>query len=128
MFVLSLNNELYVGKKKRGSLHHSSFLAGGPCLCAGMISIRAGVVEWLMPHSGHYRPRTEHVAALYQALTQLGVDMSQVRLAKPSKWDGPWAELTTSDVGSTHLTTTSEVSSGATLNAASHETVPVEKR
>ena len=93
MFVVALDGKLYVGKKQQGFLHHSSFLAGGPCICAGMISVTNGVVDWLMPHSGHYRPRAEHVFAMYHVLERMGVDMTRVKIAKPAKWKGPWPEF-----------------------------------
>ncbi|KAK6145075.1 hypothetical protein DH2020_021895 [Rehmannia glutinosa] len=45
IFVLSTSRTLYVGKKKKGSFQHSSFLAGGATLAAGRIVAENGVLK-----------------------------------------------------------------------------------
>lgn len=45
IFVLSTSRTLYVGKKKKGSFQHSSFLAGGATLAAGRILAEKGVLK-----------------------------------------------------------------------------------
>lgn len=45
IFVLSTSRTLYVGKKKKGSFQHSSFLAGGATLAAGRIVADKGVLK-----------------------------------------------------------------------------------
>jgi len=45
IFVLSTSKNLYVGKKKKGSFQHSSFLAGGATSCAGRLVVEHGVLK-----------------------------------------------------------------------------------
>lgn len=45
MFVLSTSRILYVGKKRKGSFQHSSFLAGGATSAAGRIVSEKGVLK-----------------------------------------------------------------------------------
>ena len=45
IFVLSTSKSLYVGKKKKGSFQHSSFLAGGATLAAGRLVVEYGVLK-----------------------------------------------------------------------------------
>lgn len=48
IFVLSTTSTLYVGKKKKGSFQHSSFLAGGATLAAGRMVVEQGVLKVLL--------------------------------------------------------------------------------
>lgn len=45
IFVLSTSRTLYVGKKKKGTFQHSSFLAGGATLAAGRVVAENGVLK-----------------------------------------------------------------------------------
>nr|GMD23142.1 IQ domain-containing protein IQM2-like [Ipomoea batatas] len=45
IFVLSTSRTMYVGKKKKGSFQHSSFLAGGATLAAGRIVVEDGTLK-----------------------------------------------------------------------------------
>ena len=45
IFVLSTSKTLYVGKKKKGTFQHSSFLAGGATLSAGRLVVEAGILK-----------------------------------------------------------------------------------
>ena len=45
IFVLSTSRTLYVGKKRKGTFQHSSFLAGGATLAAGRIVAKNGVLK-----------------------------------------------------------------------------------
>ena len=45
IFVLSTSKALYVGKKKKGSFQHSSFLAGGATSSAGRLVVECGVLK-----------------------------------------------------------------------------------
>lgn len=45
IFVLSTSKTLYVGKKKKGSFQHSSFLAGGATSAAGRLVVEYGVLK-----------------------------------------------------------------------------------
>lgn len=45
IFVLSTSKALYVGKKKKGTFQHSSFLAGGATSAAGRLVVENGVLK-----------------------------------------------------------------------------------
>ena len=45
IFVLSTSKILYVGKKKKGTFQHSSFLAGGATSAAGRLVIENGILK-----------------------------------------------------------------------------------
>lgn len=45
IFVLSTSKILYVGKKKKGTFQHSSFLAGGATIAAGRLVVDNGVLK-----------------------------------------------------------------------------------
>jgi len=45
IFVLSTSKTLYVGLKIKGTLQHSSFLAGGATLSAGRLVVEDGVLK-----------------------------------------------------------------------------------
>ncbi|KAI3461888.1 hypothetical protein Pfo_018551 [Paulownia fortunei] len=80
IFVLSTSRTLYVGKKKKGSFQHSSFLAGGATLAAGRIVAEKGVLKAVWPHSGHYRPTPENFQDLISFLRENNVDLTDVKL------------------------------------------------
>lgn len=61
MFVLDVDGtNLYIGPKRRGRFHHTSFVHGKPVLCAGFLKIKSGTVCAIQLHSGHYRPSVQH--------------------------------------------------------------------
>merc|ERR1719247_1558372 len=85
----------------KARFHHSSFF-GGECVdAAGIVVARDGVVQRILPHSGHYRPREAHFARLLLylrdnmglALEGIEVDVQRVlRIARPEharKMDTP---------------------------------------
>ncbi|EPS60152.1 hypothetical protein M569_14652, partial [Genlisea aurea] len=45
IFVLSTDRKLYIGRKMKGSFHHSSFLAGGATLASGRVDAQNGVLK-----------------------------------------------------------------------------------
>lgn len=45
IFVLSTTKSLYVGKKRKGTFQHSSFLAGGATTAAGRLVVESGVLK-----------------------------------------------------------------------------------
>lgn len=45
IFVLSTSKTMYVGKKKKGTFQHSSFLAGGATTAAGRLVVDNGVLK-----------------------------------------------------------------------------------
>lgn len=55
IFVMDLEGRLYIGKKKKGLFHHSSFLGARPVRVAGSITVRGGVLLAINSSSGHYR-------------------------------------------------------------------------
>jgi hypothetical protein len=83
IYVMSPDKTLYVGDKKREKFHHSSFLSGSTVVAAGSMNVVNGVLCELTPHSGHYRPSDEDFARCIATLTEAGVDMSVVKIAKP---------------------------------------------
>ncbi|XP_073154525.1 IQ domain-containing protein IQM2-like isoform X2 [Henckelia pumila] len=80
IFVLSTSRILYVGKKRKGSFQHSSFLAGGTTLAAGRIVSENGVLKAVWPHSGHYRPTPENFQDFISFLRENEVDLTYVKL------------------------------------------------
>lgn len=80
IFVLDTHGTLFVGPKQRGFFHHSSFLAGGPALAAGRITVEHGIVRTIEAHSGHYRPEKRHFDELLLRLDAHGLDLSTVEI------------------------------------------------
>ena len=61
------------------AIHHSSFLAGGNALCAGMIIVDQGVLIHIDNNSGHYKPSTHNLLNLLFALRhELGQSLVHV--------------------------------------------------
>ncbi|KAK3026380.1 hypothetical protein RJ639_040469 [Escallonia herrerae] len=80
IFVLSTSGTLYVGKKKKGTFQHSSFLAGGATLAAGRIVVESGILKAVWPHSGHYRPTPENFQDFISFLRENNVDLTNVQM------------------------------------------------
>ncbi|XP_004504316.1 IQ domain-containing protein IQM2 [Cicer arietinum] len=80
IFVLSTSKSLYVGKKRKGSFQHSSFLAGGATSSAGRLVIEYGVLKAVWPHSGHYRPTEENFKEFISFLQENNVNLSDVKM------------------------------------------------
>lgn len=80
IFVLSTSRTLYVGKKRKGTFQHSSFLAGGATLAAGRIVAENGVLKAVWPHSGHYKPTLENFQDFVSFLKENNVDLTDVKL------------------------------------------------
>uniref|UniRef100_A0A7N0TJD5 Uncharacterized protein n=1 Tax=Kalanchoe fedtschenkoi TaxID=63787 RepID=A0A7N0TJD5_KALFE len=78
IFVLSTSKTLYVGKKKKGLFHHSSFLAGGAISAAGRVSVENGVLKAISRQSGHYRPTEENFKYFISFLEENNVDLTVV--------------------------------------------------
>ncbi|XP_024524396.1 IQ domain-containing protein IQM2-like [Selaginella moellendorffii] len=81
IFVLSTKRKLYVGKKEKGRFQHSSFLAGGPALAAGRLTVKDGDLKCLEAHSGHYRPSEMNFKNFVDLLSSTGVDVTTMILA-----------------------------------------------
>ncbi|XP_062091831.1 IQ domain-containing protein IQM3-like [Humulus lupulus] len=80
IFVMSTCRKLYVGEKKKGSFHHSSFLAGGATLSAGGIIAECGRVKSVSAYSGHYRPTDMNLSSFLTFLEENGVNLDEVQV------------------------------------------------
>ncbi|EXC34486.1 hypothetical protein L484_019083 [Morus notabilis] len=81
IFVLSTSKILYVGKKKKGTFQHSSFLAGGATTAAGRLSVEKGIMKAVWPHSGHYRPTEQNFKDFVSFLEENNVDLKDVQMS-----------------------------------------------
>lgn len=90
IFVLDLSGRMYLGRKRKGRFHHSSFVSGAPIFAAGKIIIKNGVILAVEPHSGHYKPRLENLLALCFMLAKHAVDIDSIAFIKPKKWTCVW--------------------------------------
>ncbi|CAA0842945.1 IQ calmodulin-binding motif family protein [Striga hermonthica] len=80
IFVMSVSKRLYSAEKKRGQFHHSSFLAGGATLAAGMLVAKDGELKSISAYSGHYKPTDDSFETFLSFLEENGVDLSQVEI------------------------------------------------
>lgn len=79
IFVLSLDNKLYVHSHVRGQFHHSSFLSGRPVLAAGELQTnREGRIVKLTNKSGHYNPSRAQNLKMLRVMQASGVDLKRV--------------------------------------------------
>ena len=90
IFVLDLSGQMYLGRKRKGRFHHSSFVTGAPIFAAGKIVIKNGVIVAIEPHSGHFKPRLGNLLALCFMLAEHGVDIDKIAFVKPKKWTCAW--------------------------------------
>ncbi|KAK4753674.1 hypothetical protein SAY87_001778 [Trapa incisa] len=95
IFVLSTTKIMYVGRKKKGSFQHSSFLAGGAALAAGRLVVEDGILKSAWPHSGHYRPTAENFRDFLSFLQENKVDLTSVKVKQETRLDS-W-EVDTED-------------------------------
>ncbi|KAG5250113.1 IQ domain-containing protein [Salix suchowensis] len=87
IFVLSTSKTLYVGKKKKGTFQHSSFLAGGATTAAGRLVVDGGVLKAVWPHSGHYQPTEENFQDFLSFLGEKNVDLTDVQTSPTDEED-----------------------------------------
>ncbi|KAE9590053.1 hypothetical protein Lal_00037749 [Lupinus albus] len=80
IFVMSTSKKLYAGKKKKGSFHHSSFLAGGATLAAGRLEAEQGILKSISAYSGHYRPSDDSIESFLSYLKENGVQLGDVEI------------------------------------------------
>ncbi|KAL3532068.1 hypothetical protein ACH5RR_005589 [Cinchona calisaya] len=85
IFVMSTFQRLYAGEKKKGTFHHSSFLAGGVTLAAGRLVVVDGKLESISPYSGHYRPTEDSLDSFLQFLKANGVNLDEVEIRKANE-------------------------------------------
>lgn len=84
IFVMSTCKKLYVGEKKKGKFHHSSFLAGGATLAAGRLVVEHGALKSISAYSGHYRPTDDRLDCFMSFLKENGVNFDDVQIQRSS--------------------------------------------
>ncbi|KAF4357540.1 hypothetical protein G4B88_026919 [Cannabis sativa] len=87
IFVLSTSKVLYVGKKKKGTFQHSSFLAGGATTAAGRLVVENGILKAVWPHSGHYRPTEQNFNDFVAFLKENDVELKDVQMSPVDEED-----------------------------------------
>lgn len=85
IFVVSTSRKLYVGQKKKGVFHHSSFLAGGATLAAGRLVAENGILKSISAYSGHYRPPDDRLDSFLSLLKENGVNLDEVQIHKANE-------------------------------------------
>ncbi|KAM7264423.1 hypothetical protein ACFE04_002106 [Oxalis oulophora] len=85
IFVMSTSKKLYVGEKKKGLFHHSSFLAGGATIAAGRLEAENGLLLSISPYSGHYRPTDDSFECFLSFLKENGVNLTGVQINRASE-------------------------------------------
>lgn len=89
------------GMATRGAYwNHSSFNAGKDVICAGMIRIHAGVLQYVDNNSGHYKPSRQHFHAMVTIIANEGINLAgtTVLVREPSARAGYIDEHTLSAV------------------------------
>ncbi|GFZ42631.1 hypothetical protein JCM24511_00348 [Saitozyma sp. JCM 24511] len=104
IYVVDMQLNMFVGIKHTGVFQHSSFLAGGKVVSAGIIVVKHGVIKTLNPWSGHYRSTIQHYRSFIAQLENKGVDLSHVKMGKsvltsPALWTAgsSWRYAATAD-------------------------------
>lgn len=90
IFVVALDGRMYLGRKRKGQFHHSSFVAGRPIIAAGKAVIKRGRILAIEPHSGHFKPALDSLSALRSVLESNHVDVDSIAFIKPKKWKSEW--------------------------------------
>ncbi|KAK6942631.1 hypothetical protein RJ641_028008 [Dillenia turbinata] len=85
IFVMSTFKKFYVGEKKKGIFHHSSFLAGGATLAAGRLEAEDGILKSISAYSGHYRPSDDCLDTFLSFLKENGVNLKEVEIHKANE-------------------------------------------
>jgi hypothetical protein len=67
---------------------HSSFNAGKPVICAGLITIEQGVLKEIDNHSGHYKPTRQDLISALQCLSDDGADLKETIVIVHAKEGG----------------------------------------
>ncbi len=78
VFVVSGKGKIYTAIYQRGTMNHSSFLAGAPVRSAGELIVENGKITAITDKSGHYETSREMLLEGVKALRRKGVDLSQV--------------------------------------------------
>ncbi|KAG6427510.1 hypothetical protein SASPL_111756 [Salvia splendens] len=131
IFVMSTFKRLYIGEKRKGLFHHSSFLAGGATLAAGRLTAEHGVLKCISAYSGHYKPTDDILNSFLSFLEESGVNLNEVEIQKPtddyesSEIGQPASDPVTSDVSAISDSIPSEVDGNMppeTIKASKPET------
>ncbi|XP_061963119.1 IQ domain-containing protein IQM3-like [Populus nigra] len=85
IFVMSTSKRLYAGEKRKGTFHHSSFLAGGATVAAGRLMAEDGILKSISPYSGHYRPSEDSFKSFLSFLNDNGINLDEVQINKASE-------------------------------------------
>ena len=80
IYVMDMHGNLYVGEKRLGEIHHSSFFAGEPVAGAGYMTVRKGRVVEIDNSSGHYRPSEKHLDQVVGHLRKQKVEVDKVEV------------------------------------------------
>ena len=81
IFVVDLHFRMYFIKRdERGRIHHSSLVAGGGVLFAGMAAFMGGQLRVLDDSSGHYKSDPERTKWFLRELHRRGFDLSRLLL------------------------------------------------
>ncbi len=81
IFVVSLEDNWYVGSHRKGYFHHSSFLSGAPVKGAGEIQTNSeGEIVYLSTNSGHYNPGKKELLVVLEILQKKGVCLEIIKL------------------------------------------------
>jgi len=79
LYVIGTDGALYVmDSTVVGDFHHSSFLAGGDVVAAGMIEIIRGKIDYIDNSSGHYMPSNRTLDRILDILESHKVRINQV--------------------------------------------------
>jgi len=83
IFVMDMSQRIYVSfDHEQDRFHHSSILAGAAVSAAGDMTILGGKLLGISNSSGHYRPDAECIDRVLKRLSQMGVDVKQVRMSR----------------------------------------------
>ncbi|KAF2320160.1 hypothetical protein GH714_024731 [Hevea brasiliensis] len=75
----------FLGPKKKGIFHHSSFLAGAATLAAGRLTVENGILKSISPCMGHYQPTEDSFDSFLSFLQDNGVSLDEVQINKVSE-------------------------------------------
>ncbi|KAL5545896.1 hypothetical protein UlMin_005583 [Ulmus minor] len=85
IFVMSTFKRLYAGEKKKGTFHHSSFLAGGATSAAGRLEAEDGILKAIWAYSGHYRPTDDRLDGFLSFLKENEVNLDEVQIRRANE-------------------------------------------
>ncbi len=78
IFVMDRDGRIFTGSYARSQFHHSSFLAGGWSLAAGVMKITRGQVVSVCPDSGHYQPGLQQMLNVVERLKTYNVNLAKL--------------------------------------------------